>query len=146
MGQLDMVAPDLDTDSLKTAVVQNLGKLIRDDKDEWEDTDRQAAELLDDVDSVVDALETEWQHGAEEVVTESMYSGTVGVDSAYAWASHVEEAYYYEIKEVLRQHGIENFTHHVESQLRQSLSDVVQKRQNRWVKPHMEYELRINLE
>lgn len=147
IGRLSTNGVSLDTEQIADSIRERATTDIRDDRDEWNETDEQLITLVANADAVAAALESKWQWGSEEVVHESIIDGYAGINQTSAWVSHVEEAYHYEVEEALRDAGVdEDSNGRVYDHARQALSGAVARRRNSWLKPHLEYEVSLDFE
>jgi hypothetical protein len=147
IGRLSTNGVSLDTEQIADSIREQATTDIRDDRDEWGETDEKLTILVENADEVAAALESGWQWGSEEVVHESIIDGYAGINQTRAWVSHVEEAYSYEVEEALRDADVdEDSNGRVYDHARQALSDAVANLRNSWLKPHLEYEVGLDFE
>lgn len=147
IGTLSVEGVDLDTDTVVETIRDEADRRVRDDRDEWGETDDQLSDLAEQADDVAEALEKDWQQGCEIITDDHIYDGVVGVGNGRVWSGHVEEAYYHEAENVMRDLGIEDDEHRIVSDVvRQGLVEGVRKLRNRWLKPHLEYEARLEFD
>ena len=147
VGRLSTNGVSLDTEQIADSIRERARTDIRDDRDEWDETDEKLSVLVENADEVAAALESEWQWGSEEVVHESIIDGYAGINQTRAWVSHTEEAYHYEVEAALRDAEVnEDSNGRVYDHARQALSDAVANLRNSWLKPHLEYEVSLDFE
>jgi hypothetical protein len=147
VGRLSTNGVSLDTEQIADSIRERATTDIRDDRDEWGETDEKLSVLVENADEVAAALESGWQWGAEEVVHESIIDGYAGINQTTAWVSHVEEAYSYEVEGALRDADVdEDSNGRVSKHTKRALSDAVAGLRNSWLKPHLEYQVSLDFE
>lgn len=145
VGRLSVSGVSLDTERMAEDIRKSASRDIRDDKDEWDETDKKLSELVKNADEVAEILGSEWQEGSEQVVYDSILDGVAGVSETTAWVSHVEEAFHHESNWAIKDAGLENDQHDlVREHVRETLSVASSRYRGRWLKPHLEYV--VNLE
>lgn len=149
LGRLSTDGVDLDPQTIINAIEDEADRLHVDDDDE--ETEEALNWLCENAAALANELIEEWQFGAEEVVGDSLYEGHAGVDGTRAWAAHVDEAITFEAGEALnsisRQTGHEEAESRVEHEiLVTALYAGVEELRNRWLKPHLEYEVDLKFE
>lgn len=147
IGRLSVRGVDLDTEAVAETIRDETSEYIRDGPDEWDETTELLSELAERADEVAAELDEAWQYASEEVVGDAIYEGLANVDGTTAWSSHVEEAFGYEVRDALEAAGIEQDEHGcVVDFTRQGLAAGVRKRRDHYLRPHLEYEVKMEFE
>lgn len=146
IGRLSTSGVELDTDVIADALREK-AEDRQETGDDRTETDDKIQAVADHADELAEVLADEWAHGAEIVVDEAIYDGMAAVSGRKAWSGHVEEALYYEVEDGLRTVGLEEDDHGIVADVaKQSLYAGVQELRDRWLKPHLEYEVELEFE
>jgi hypothetical protein len=147
VGRLKTNGVSLNSEQIAETLRERAIRDIRDDPDERDETDEKLAFLFTSAEKVAAELESQWQWGAREVVTEAISDGYAGINETTAWVSHVEEAYHYEVKQALQDARVaEDSNGRVYDHTKRALSDAVSDLRNSWLTPHLEYKVNLDFD
>ena len=98
-------------------------------------------------DELAESLQEEWKVSVEDsdIIGEPIESGTIGVNHKWVFTAYVLEAFVYEVKHVVQEHGFED-DDDVGAVLDTVLREAVKVRvEDRHSRPHAEYMAKLNL-
>lgn len=89
------------------------------------DLDDYAESLSNNADALAEAVASVWESAAENIIHDGIYEGDAHVDRKTAWASHVEEAMYYEADRAVTDVGVDDVQGIATDIVRKALYEIV---------------------
>lgn len=132
IGWFDVEAVELDVEMIAEELRSESGELAEHYPDLADD-------LRASADDLAEGLVDNWSRGAEELVGDAAYDGTLSMDGTFAWVSHVEEGISIDVEYALSDVGIDDREGIAQDIAHDALFTAVKEHRDSWRNPHAEY-------